>query len=331
MRVAATFFDGQTAAAVEGELELLQGRLQIHFGSSQRHIDIEYSRLIAPIGSGPWAIELPQGGRIQFSGMNFGRKLSNLYGRSGFIDWLEGSWRWVMIALALSVMGTWLMLTKGVPVAARHVAFSMPAHLDRTISEESINLLDRFMFQDSELSKATKDNVAGLFEEIRDSDPAYQHFRLEFRSSLELGANAFAIPGGLVIITDDMVELATEDAELIAILAHEIGHLANRHGLRILLQDAASAIIIAGLTGDLANVTALSATVPTVLMQAKYSRDFEREADRFAFAYLAARGLDTTVLSSLLQRLDRQHDSQNTGIPAGWLASHPRSEDRTPE
>lgn len=331
MRVPATFFDGKTAEAVEGELELLQNSLQIHFGSTRRDIDIESSQLIAPVGNGPWAIELPQGGRIQFSGMDFGRKLSALYGRSGIIDWLEGSWRWVAIALALSVTGTWVMLTQGVPIAARHIAFSMPAHLDKTISDESIDLLDRLIFEDSDLATATQEHITDLFNAIRDSNPEYQLFRLEFRSSESMGANAFAIPGGLVVITDAMVELTTEDAELIAVLAHEIGHLANRHGLRILLQDAASAIIIAGLTGDLTSVTALSATVPTVLMQSKYSRDFEREADTFAFAYMSAQGLDTSVLSSLLQRLDKRNGSQSSGASPSWLSSHPRSEDRVPD
>ncbi len=330
MRVPATFFDGKTAEAVEGELELLHGHLQIHFGSAQRNIDIESSRLTAPVGNGPWAIELSQGGRIQFSGMDFGRHLSDLYGRNGFVDWLESSWRWVAAALVLSIVGTWLMLTKGVPVVARHVAYSMPAHLDKRISDESIDLLDQFLFQESRLAMETKDRVGTLFEEIRNSDPAYRSFRLEFRSSDEVGANAFAIPGGLVVVTDDMVALAREDAELIAVLAHEVGHLVHRHSLRILLQNAASAVIIAGLTGDLTNVTALSATVPTVMMQAKYSRDFEREADGFAFAYLTDRGLDTSALSSLLRRLETEDRSPGAGTPSDWFSSHPRSVDRVP-
>ena len=82
-------------------------------------------------------------------------------------------------------------------------------------------------------------------------------------------------------------------------LAHEVGHLYNRHSLRIVLQNSAVAVIIAAVTGDLTSITALSATVPTVLMQAKYSRDFEREADAFAFSYLKSVDIDPNVLQQL--------------------------------
>ena len=93
------------------------------------------------------------------------------------------------------------------------------------------------------------------------------------------------------------------------------------------MQDSASALIIAGLTGDLTNVTALSATLPTVLMQAKYSRDFEQEADEFAFDYLESSGIRTDVLQELLLRLDDTTSGDGDGI-RGWLSSHPQSKDR---
>jgi predicted Zn-dependent protease len=168
--------------------------------------------------------------------------------------------------------------------------------------------------------------VGKLFADIQDGDEQYQSYRLEFRAS-EIGANAFAVPGGIVVITDDMVDIAQSDDEISAVLAHEVGHLIGRHSLRILLQDSASALIIAGLTGDLTSVTALSATVPTVLMQTKHSRDFEREADEFAFDYLESSGIRTDVLRELLLRLEDTSPGDGNSFP-GWLSTHPQSKDR---
>jgi len=230
------------------------------------------------------------------------------------------------------IVGTWAMLTFGVPVAARQIAFSVPAELDQSLGNEGIGVLDRFMFDKSELPAQRIAYVRSLFEDIKGENSEFDYFRLEFRLSSAIGANAFAIPGGLVIMTDGMVNIAESDAELIAVLAHEVGHLGQRHGLRILLQNSASAIIIAGLTGDLSNITALSASIPTILMQAKYSRDFEREADEFAFDFMESHGLDTDALSELLMRIEANDDLFGSeSQPNSWLSSHPQASERTPD
>ena len=131
-------------------------------------------------------------------------------------------------------------------------------------------------------------------------------------------------------MTDELVLLAESDEQIMAVLAHEVGHLHGRHSLRILLQNSLSALLIAGLTGDISNITALSAAVPTVLMQAKYSRDFEREADDFAFDYLEMRGASTDALSDLLLKLEESVSDDGDDFPA-WLSSHPPSRERVDE
>jgi predicted Zn-dependent protease len=328
MQIEAKYFDGRSAASRSGTLTF-DGR-NLHFSSREGNLsaDLEEANLVEPVGKGNWVVEMPGGGRIEWRDQAFGRELASQLGRSGLVSKLEASWQWAVLALVIAVVGSWALLTYGVPVMAKQVAFSMPPDLDEKLGEESIGVLDRLLFEESELPDTTKAEVEKLFVEITAEDPAYSNYELVFRKSEKIGANAFAVPGGLVVITDEMVELTESDTELISVLAHEVGHLAQRHSLRIILQDSASAVIIAGLTGDLSNVTALSATVPTVLMQAKYSRDFEREADEFAFQYLDDHGLDTDALSRLLQRVDGDDE---TDTPSTWFSSHPASVERVPE
>jgi predicted Zn-dependent protease len=151
-------------------------------------------------------------------------------------------------------------------------------------------------------------------------------FRLEFRRSGRIGPNAFALPSGIIVVTDELVMLAEHENEIVAVLAHEIGHVRHRHGLRTLLQNSAVALLIASVTGDLASVTALSAALPTLLVEAKYSRAFETEADRFALEYLREHRIPPAHFADMLSRLDvaigRKREVHD------YLASHPVTSER---
>ena len=332
MKTSAKYFDGKIALEHEATLQLFGPMVQVTLSDRTFAINAETSRVIPPMGSGDWSIELPDAGQLRFTDADFGKALCEQFGESLLVDRLERSWRWAIIALVVAVVGSWAILTFGVPAAARHVAFLVPPELDEKLGNEGIGLLDRLMFDDSELPPEEIAHVRTLFAAIKSGNPEFDYFRIEFRASPAIGANAFAIPGGLVVVTDDMVNIAETDDELISVLAHEIGHLAQRHGLRILLQDSASAVIIASLTGDLSNITALSASIPTLLMQAKYSRDFEREADDFAFDYMESHDLDADALSDLLMRIDASNATgAASGEAASWFSSHPRNSERTRE
>ena len=213
-----------------------------------------------------------------------------------------------------------------IPAFATSVAFALPDNVSSALSDEGLGVMDDVLFDQSELPAETIVRVTGLFRDIQVTNPEFLPYRLEFRAS-RIGPNAFAVPGGIVVMTDELVDLAESDAEIMAVLAHEVGHLNGRHSLRILLQNSVSAMLIAGLTGDISNITALSAAIPAVLMQAKYSRDFEREADDFAFEYLETRSISTDALSDLLLRLEQSESDDGGGIP-GWLSSHPPSGER---
>ena len=86
-----------------------------------------------------------------------------------------------------------------------------------------------------------------------------------------MGANAFALPNGTIVVTDDLVKLAEHDDELVAVLAHEIGHVVSRHALRRVLQDSGVMLLVAGITGDIVSISSLAAALPTLLIEAKYS------------------------------------------------------------
>ena len=113
-------------------------------------------------------------------------------------------------------------------------------------------------------------------------------------SHTQLGANAFALPGGTIFVTDELLDLLRgRDDVLIGVLGHELGHVEHRHGMRLLAQATALGALSSTLWGDF---SALFATLPVLYGQSAYSRDFEREADREAIRLLRANRIRPDVM-----------------------------------
>ena len=141
------------------------------------------------------------------------------------------------------------------------------------------------------------------------------------------GANAFALPSGVIVFTDALIELAQDDREIIAVLAHESGHLEQRHALRTVLQNSVALVALALITGDVSSATAFGGALPAFLLQNRFSREFEREADAHAVAVLRRAGIDPALLATMLERL-----TKSTGEPdpklLHYLSTHPSTPER---
>jgi len=139
---------------------------------------------------------------------------------------------------------------------------------------------------------------------------------------------------------DELVELTKDDNEIIAVLAHERGHVERRHAMRMVLQSSVVGLVLAWYVGD---VSGLLATAPAIIMQAKYSRDMEREADVYAEQTLQINGLSPCLLASILDKLEAAHlaamkekdKEEQPAAGAGkrneamdYLASHPATRER---
>jgi Zn-dependent protease with chaperone function len=148
-------------------------------------------------------------------------------------------------------------------------------------------------------------------------------YQLKFASSNVLGPNAAALPSGVIILTDDLVRLARDDREIVGVLAHEAGHVEGRHGLRLLIRAFAFDTMVGLLFGD---YSAVAAGASSALVQARYSRDFERDADAFAAAALRARGISPAVLADILGRLEQDALGRRKGPRPpllDYLGTHP--------
>jgi hypothetical protein len=155
--------------------------------------------------------------------------------------------------------------------------------------------------------------------------PSKDYYQLEFRSGKGFGPNAFALPGGLIVITDDMVKAASTTEEVMAVLAHEIGHVELRHTLRSVLQQSVIGVAVATLTSDAASLGVAVAGLPMLVARTKYSREFEAAADKYAFQLLKQKGYSPADFASLMERLEKH--TKQPGIFA-FISSHPVTSER---
>ncbi|HET6604644.1 MAG TPA: M48 family metallopeptidase, partial [Xanthomonadaceae bacterium] len=213
---------------------------------------------------------------------------------------LEGAWAAALLAVVVVFVGGWLFVAYVLPPLADRVAQRIPPAAETVLGEQVLGILDRAHFEPTQLPGPRRDELAAAFGQLQEAGARGMPLRLEFRRAGM--PNAFAVPGGTVVMTDELVELAGDDDELMAVLAHEIGHQRHRHVLRGMLQDSAVLVLLATLTGDVASMTALTSGLPTFLMRAGFSREFEREADAHAFELLRASGRSPRAFARIMRR-----------------------------
>lgn len=314
----AIWYDGRTSQGREVTVRLVDGSLAVTGAGIDSRYPLAEVRVDPPLGRVKRALRFPDGATAETDAGPF---LDELLKQQGKESTLRHVHRWemslgkAMTALAITLLIVFCFLRYGVPFLAQKVAFALPAATEELIGRETLQILDKVAMQPSALPLQRRQELTRIFLSMTAGRPERRGWRLEFRDSKSIGANAFALPSGIVVVTDRMVELAENDDQVTGVLAHEIGHLTNRHSLRYLLQNSATALIVAALTGDIVSASSLAATMPTVLIDAKYSRDFEWEADAAAVAYLKQKGIPVRRYAEILARLDADHYQKRKAAP----------------
>ncbi|NND44503.1 MAG: M48 family metallopeptidase, partial [Xanthomonadales bacterium] len=246
--------------------------------------------------------------------------------RPGFsvVSWFESSWRWALLALVAVPVTLYLLFTIGMPLIATPLAATVPDSVKQSLDQELMELLDSRVLEPSALS-ATR---TGELSELYSSWWWTEGTELLFRKGSGLGANALALPGGTVIITDELASLLQYDGEFAAVAAHEVGHVMLNHSMRNLVQVAGAGLVLGWVLGDLSAITDIVLVgAPTVLQQLSYSRRFENEADQYSLLFLQQTGYSAACFASLLEKLGEAHDVRGQRFP-DYLSSHPNMGDR---
>ena len=134
--------------------------------------------------------------------------------------------------------------------------------------------------------------------------------------------NAMAIPGGHVVVFSGLLHKAEAPEELAGVLAHEVGHVAHRHGMQALVRHFALSFVITAFTG---NDWGLGSAAQ-LLIQFAHSREAESEADMTALAILDRAGIPPSGLAGFFARMEKAE--RNSDGFLRYMSTHPPTAER---
>ncbi len=156
-------------------------------------------------------------------------------------------------------------------------------------------------------------------------------YNFQFHIMQDTNVNAFAIPGGHVVILTGLLEQAESAEEVAGVVAHELAHVTRRHSLRNMIKSAGLILMIQTILGDATGLMALAAEGSRYLLQQKFSRDFEREADDTGWSYLAEAHIDPRGMITFFKKMKVIIAGSGMGSMEHSLAllnTHPASQER---
>ncbi len=322
----AVYFDGKTSRRHAVSLFIAAGRLKVVGRDVSEQFDARRVRRSLRVANTPRWLYLPGGGACVTEDNDAVDRMTRVRRYERILHRWESRPAYATAAIALVAAAVWLLVARVVPAAVEYIAERIPVETEAVLGRETLSSMDEHIFKPSTLSKERQASLGQKFAAMASAAGETARYRLEFRASPVLGANALALPSGIIVMTDELVGKARNDHEVLGVLAHELGHVRYRHTMRRLLESSATALIIAAVTGDVASATALAAAAPTVLLQLKYSRDSEREADLYAIDTMRKAGYDPRHLTALLGRIEPPRRVRRF-VP-NFLSSHPPTEER---
>jgi len=322
-----TYFDGMSSKAHEVSVTVVGEILSIRGQDVHEDVELSICSLEPALGTTRRTLYTPAGGRLDTEDQQAFSALEGLQGgKHGFrfIHWLESRWKWAAAAAAVSFGLVICLSVWGIPWLAHAAAFSIPEEANQALGKGVLESIDRHFFKPTELGLEDQERIRSMVREFVNASGAPEPAVFEFRNS-PFGPNAFALPGGTVVLTDELVSFVENDEELLGVVAHELAHLQKRHALRSVLQSAGVFALVTVIVGDVVSITSAAGALPALLLKSSYSRGFEREADDTASRWMIDTGHGVWPMIAFLTRVE---EKDRDGAGPEFLSTHPASENR---
>ncbi|WFE76930.1 M48 family metallopeptidase [Roseinatronobacter sp. S2] len=281
-------------------------------------------RFAAPVGRTPRRVTLPDGALFETDQLDALDALNpadnTLHRAEAFRPRLAG----FVLATMLAV---WVVWRYGVGVLVAVAVWLTPPNLARILDEHTLRSMDRFVLEPTSLATDEQAALQNDFDRLTNAltaDEGHTPMRLKFRSG-PMGPNAFAMPGGTIVLTDELVRLSDDPDMIAGVMGHEIGHVTHRHSLRQIYRALGIYAVVGFLAGDTGPVLESLLLEGNLLLQLAYSREHEFEADAFAVDIVHRAGFDPHGLVRFFDHLTEM--GLNDPLPS-WGSSHPSHERR---
>ncbi len=246
--------------------------------------------------------------------------------RAVWIHELERFHPRLVILVLLVFLFSGLIYRYAIPALVEVAIWATPPIVGDMMSSGTLASLDKSVLGPTKLTVAEQRKIRDGFDQIASFSSRRDGYHLHFRDGGYIGPNAFALPDGSLVLTDQLVKLANGDTEMIlGVLAHEIGHVEKQHALRQMYRAAGTAGLIMLIAGDVGSSGQEALTDGAALLSLSYSRSAEAEADRVSVELMAKAGHDPTAIGRFFKLLEEKlGDHGGTSM----LSTHPGTPER---
>jgi Zn-dependent protease with chaperone function len=235
---------------------------------------------------------------------------------------------WLPILLIAGLGSTGLLYFKGIPAASSYIADFIPPSLEvklgRTTEKSLLATFD--VYENAEMTEAVRQIVARLKTGVGRTP-----YDINVKIVDAPVNNAFALPGGQILLFKGLIQATETPEELAGVLAHEMVHVLKRHSTKGMLRQLSTYMLFSFMTGDTKSI----ASVAQNLGNMRYSREFETEADIVGTQLLIASGIDPAGLRDFFGKRDadntkndKNNRSKKSPGPFSYLSTHPVSGQR---
>lgn len=318
--IPARLHSGVAPLARNVELALRADELVIRAGEALTRVALAALHVSPRIARAPRFVALPDGQQLECADAPWLDRLPRRNRLEAMLHELERRSWFALVATAATAAFVAFLWLDGLDRAAGSLAEGIGDEREAGWGAAMLGSLEKSALAPSKLPEARQLAIRQRFRralaalELRDHE-------LHLRASEEFGANAFALPGKHIVITDALV-LRLNDDEVIAVLAHELGHSVLQHTGRKALRSYANAALTSFAKGQLTDVVLdAHAEAARTLVDRGYRRELEHDADGFALAAACKLGLSPSAFATALERGARRDGDEPE--PWSWLQTHP--------
>jgi beta-barrel assembly-enhancing protease len=224
--------------------------------------------------------------------------------------------------VAAAAFGTFVFL--GVPAASGPLARATPTSLERQIGRNFESQLTVAWAPCK--GEAGQQALLALGDKLQGGTG--EPFRIRVQAVEAPFANAFALPGGAVLVTDDLIAMARSPDELAAVIAHEVAHVERRHVMQAVWRSLGVGLVLDALLGGGTGAGQQAVLLAANVSELSYSRAAELEADAEGRRLLHARGLSSLGMAPFFDRLAAEGEGRDAEAVRDLISTHPASRRR---
>jgi Zn-dependent protease with chaperone function len=229
-----------------------------------------------------------------------------LFHQSAYNRFAQLGWKGIASTIVGVILVTLFFFIYGVPFIADGFARSIPKEYETYIGE---NFRQTYL-QYQEVDSLKSHQIQHFYDHLNlESD--YDISVVVVRSDI---MNAFALPGGFIVVFSGLLELMEEEGELAGLLAHEASHINERHSLRLISKDLAMYLLFSSLTGDVGGFSSILIENSNRVSSLSFSRNFEKEADLEGLNLLVKAEINPEGMLQLFAKFQSLNDSMENII-----------------